>query len=31
MVGILSLGDIYDQARGRLGGEVMQAVSAHHS
>jgi CBS domain-containing protein len=31
MVGILSLGDIYNRARRRLGGEVMQAVSAHHS
>jgi CBS domain-containing protein len=31
MVGILSLGDIYNRARRRLGGEVMQAVSGHHS
>ena len=31
MVGILSLGDIYSRAQPRLGEEVMQSVSGHHS
>lgn len=31
MVGMLSLGDISHSARSKLSGEVLHAVSAHHS
>jgi CBS domain-containing protein len=31
MIGILSLGDVYNSGPRHLGGEVMQSVSAHHS
>jgi CBS domain-containing protein len=31
MVGILSLGDVYNAGPDHLGGEVMQSASAHHS
>ena len=30
MIGMLSLGDVYNAAPRHLGGEVMHAVSAHH-